>query len=99
MNAVQQVLIDAKARISDPAKWGKGKDDCEWSLPRGQECAAVAIKRAGSRVELETCEAAWNALRQTAGESNLPRWNDAPERTHADVMKAFDAAIELTGKS
>ena len=28
----------------------------------------------------------------------IPYWNDAPERTQADVLAAFDAAVELARK-
>lgn len=93
-----QVLVAARARISDPAKWGKGVrgtmagyrsvDTC---------CAAEAI---GDARESDTSlEVALSFLRQAiVGERNdslsIVRWNDAPERTHADVLAAFDRAIE-----
>jgi hypothetical protein len=27
-------------------------------------------------------------------DTNVPAWNDAPSRTHAEVLAAFDRAIE-----
>lgn len=33
-----------------------------------------------------------NGITETVG---IPEWNDAPERTQADVLAAFDRAIEL----
>jgi hypothetical protein len=32
-------------------------------------------------------------LRAAIGNLSIPGWNDAPERTHAEVLAAFDRAI------
>lgn len=34
-------------------------------------------------------------IKKAAGISSILRWNDVPERTQADVLAAFDKAIEL----
>ena len=39
-------------------------------------------------------DATQRLLREACGEY-VPSWNDAPERTHTEVMEAFDRAIEL----
>ena len=35
------------------------------------------------------------ALRFATSQDNLATWNDAPERTHAEVLEALDKAIAL----
>lgn len=38
---------------------------------------------------------AWLLVGAAVGGVPIGRWNDAPERTHAEVLAAFDRAIEL----
>lgn len=93
------VLIKARAKIADPANWGKGhRGNSEYGhRPLSSCCAAEAIED----VEMagKTRRAAYRALERAAGlelpplGSAIVEWNDAPERTHADVLAAFDKAI------
>lgn len=88
------VLIKARALIAVPEKWGKGQRRID--RPIETCCAAEAIEeaeRAGDRRM-----AAYHAIQRAAGIRkgvSIPilDWNDAPERTHADVLAAFDKAI------
>ena len=93
---VEQTLIEARELISTPEKWGKGT--CPGGLSRrGLLCANLAINSSHLWGKYE--EAAAGIFVRVIGP--LPRlqcashWNDAPERTHADVMSAFDCAIAL----
>jgi hypothetical protein len=91
------VLIKARAKIADPAKWGKGKR--YFDRPVETCCAAEAIE------EIATLSTRWFARRRAAFDAfrkaadipdswgALTDWNDAPERTHAEVLAAFDKAI------
>lgn len=46
------------------------------------------------RKQFEALEAAENILVAVVG-MKVEAWNDAPERTHAEVLEAFDRAIAL----
>lgn len=95
-----ELLTQARAMIADPADWAGGGPiaRCEG------HCVATAIWLIGghSRDSL-TSSTAGAALADAIGiEDFNPRgswseiwnWNDAPERTHAEVMAVYDAAIE-----
>jgi hypothetical protein len=91
------VLIKARAKIADPANWGKGiRGLSPPRRPLNTCCAAEAIEDTCDDVELRSL--AFATLRRAAG--ILPGfhtfvvWNDAPERTHADVVAAYDRAIK-----
>lgn len=83
--SVADILRAAKARIGTPERWCKGTEAAYegWKLD-GPTCAAFSLidKRD-----------AYDALCRAAGGACLPSWNDAPERTHAEVMAVFDRAI------
>lgn len=93
------VLRIARAKIDTPDKWWGGA-----GMSLGQEknhCARTAIS--SEEKCLETRPEVQRALElfcQVLGtDPNRPgqvyRWNDAPERTHAEVLAAFDRAIAL----
>ena len=94
------VLIKARALIADPAKWGKGKRGCLGDRPLDTCCAAEAIEEVEPPSPRR--RAAYYALERAAGlvrppmGSAIVEWNDAPERTHAEVLAAFDKAIAHT---
>lgn len=89
------LLKAAKARIADPALWGKG------TIKNGQECAWLAIFSATNEMpiavtmeeRLTAQSEAVKMLQAVIGGRSMIEWNDRPERTHADVMTAFDLAI------
>lgn len=92
-----QVLREAKALIDSPEKWWKS--DIRGGLPTGcfpsdRICAGRAIALVCGERYHDLCD----LIRKASGAPNwhtLPYWNDAPERTHAEVMDAFDRAITL----
>lgn len=98
MNQLAQDLRAAKALIDTPEKWTKGK------LIRRDEndqicamCSIGAIYVATQETLNARHYAAKAAFREAAGcveGLSISYWNDAPERTHAEVMAAFDRAIE-----
>lgn len=97
---VAETLRRAKALIDAPEKWTKGEfarnakgRPC---LPREAACfctvgALVVACGPGQTSAFEKLRAHFTRL---VGGS-IGTWNDAPERTHAEVMAAFDRAIEI----
>jgi len=84
------VLIVAKALISSPKKWCKG----EFDQPGDKHCPQGAILTVAETLEdREPSFRARSYLMKVVGITTS--WNDAPERTHDEVMVAFDKAIEL----
>jgi hypothetical protein len=98
VNVTQRVLVAAKARISDPAKWTKGacarnadgdtvdiydRRACQW-------CSMGAILAALPPTLCISFVAA--AMRPAVNGEWFVTWQDKPERTHAEVMAAFDRA-------
>jgi hypothetical protein len=82
------VLIEARRIISDPDRW------CQRRYNLGDAyCAIGAIMKCDGRPE------AYSLLREGIGDDAIDQritdWNDKPWRTHAEVLAAFDRAIEL----
>jgi len=94
------VLTKARDLISDERRWCKGTLARGWldvpvpiqSRFARRFCAIGAIYRAGRELGLPVTDACsaleWQTVR------TIPYWNDARRRTHADVVAAFDAAID-----
>ncbi len=88
------ILKAARARIADPKDWGKG---ARFERPVFETCcAAEAIEEASPHAGKERLRA-YRALERAAGISSewggIPKWNDQPKRTHAEVIAAFNLAI------
>lgn len=104
------ILCAARARIADPARWTQGacaRDDegeacVSVSTHARSWCAVGAISYEGelayARMGLEGSSIALQMLRTLIGD-DVMNWNDAPERTHAEVIAAFDQAIADLGES
>jgi hypothetical protein len=91
-----EVLRKAKALIDSPEKWWESSKRCL----DYQYCALRAIIRVlayGYAGVVQIFARANNIRPSSDGSFEWPvaNWNDAPERTHADVMAAFDRAIAL----
>lgn len=85
---VRDDLIAAKALIDTPEKW------CQGTATAGYGARLCAIRAAGgARYRNKDAVAALKAA-LPIGEKSLPRFNDSPDTTHADVMALFDRAIE-----
>jgi hypothetical protein len=87
------ILIKARAKIADPENWGKGfRTVCGGHRTLETCCASEAIEAVAATPGLRS--AALRALAAAAQcDTTILRWNDAPERTHAQVLAAFDKAI------
>jgi hypothetical protein len=105
---VLEVLEGALEILRDPKRWTKreySRDindrDCSPHSSRAKcFCAIGAIMRvSGSRPELSTLWAlhieATNVLRRVTRQYDIGVWNDAPERTHAEIIQGFEKAIAV----
>lgn len=94
---VVTVLRKARALIDSPEKWCK----VDFSQNDERFCIVGAIIRSvriyDHNEAMRTIDRVTAPLKQAAGQTTLMCWNDAPERTHAEVMEAFDRAIILAG--
>ena len=93
---VVTVLKKARALIDRPEKW------CKNALYRGDaRCLRGAIWDASGE-SYPVASRAERALGFKSGRGErwdvcLPAWNNAEERTHAEIMAALDRAIILAG--
>lgn len=85
-----QALIAARALIPDEDHWWRGARDLR---DRNCECPITALKTVTMDAPWKTYTAARRLFAAAAGCACVPDWNDAPERTLAEVHAAFDAAI------
>ena len=106
-DTIKDRLRAARALIDQPEKWTQGTmmhDAGGMAVfrtggPVVARCVRSAIKEACvGFVGLEHWEIMVPLMdsinRHSENVHGLTGWNDAPERTHADVMLAFDRAIE-----
>ena len=108
MNKVQKILIGARNRVA--SGWtqyalGRFSDGERFEyLNRSFSdcvcfCAIGAIHaETKNRGELLYCKAVDMLEKAIAGEREIGEWNDAPDRTQAEVVAAFNRAIELAGE-
>lgn len=93
-NEVADILRRARDSIRDPKRWSRGISD---SGP-GKACSWVAINRKDFPLEMNLAAANYLSAAIGLRSNDLVRifdWNDAAERTHAEVLSAFARAIEL----
>ena len=101
MTPASQILRAAREKIAVPERWTQkshardaqerwvaydSREACKWCAS-----AAIAAVCPGTLWLYVT-----RLLRLTPGfpaGNSIMRWNDAPDRTHAEVLAAFDAAI------
>lgn len=94
-----EVLIAARELISVPERWTQGK---YWRDKNGEYlpgdstpicwCAWGAVRHCGDYPNIQL---ALSFLIRAANVGGIADWNDAACRTHAEVLAAFDKAIEL----
>ena len=84
-----EILRAARALIDEPERWrGPDVKHCPCTAINSTSLATVdgaAARRFMCKAVGVSAKARWL----------LWHWNDAPERTHAEVMAAFDRAIEM----
>lgn len=90
-----RILIEARKLLEHPDNWAAG-DDVSFSDAR-QMCVGLAMQKAyrdSNCREPDIINAAmlFERANDIAGRS-IVDWNDAPGRTHAEVLAAFDRAI------
>lgn len=98
------ILRAAREKIAAPESWGKGMR--RHDRPPETCCAAEAIEACTPGIEydgkvMRLRLGAYNAIVKAAGldrGSAISAWNDAPERTHAEVIAAFDSAIATNAR-
>lgn len=84
---VANALRKARDYLSDPAHW------CQGHYSRGDAyCVVGSLKL--REPHFWAHNKATSIFREVVG-SSLEDWNDAPGRTHAEVLAAFDRAIAL----
>lgn len=111
MKKPSEILIGARELLASPLNWTKGyyaktqlRDQCEAEDSRAYcFCMVGALARAaGKTTELGHEDSYQRAttpeleyLVKATGETHIPGYNDDSERTHAEVIAAFDKAIQL----
>ena len=92
------ILKAARAKVASPENWGKGQRGYYAGYrgrPTSSCCVAEAIEECLPYTEER--KRAFRAFHNAAGLEEkfgkLIDWNDAPERTHAEVLATFDLAI------
>jgi hypothetical protein len=92
MNLALIPLIRARTLIAKPAKWGQGLRRT-YRPHDDSYCVVEAIEQFVPPGPLR--KEVIRLVRQGADNPNsLTEWNDCPCRTHAEVLVAFDKAIE-----
>lgn len=102
----REILIAARAKIEAPERWTKGEfaRTEDGKACRSSSDAASCYCMEGAvlsqpylwRKKARACAILRLAV-VTLDYPTTPSWNDAPDRTHAEVLAAFDRAIELAG--
>lgn len=100
-----ELLTKARELISTPERWYQGGFGCDaegrtvsaGAVAEGAACkwcSYGAIITAGQNTgSLEALSALEAVIRDGNNDVAVGPWNDAPERTHAEVLAAFDRAI------
>jgi hypothetical protein len=93
------VLVRARGLIETPEKWGQAPD-----VDGERRCLVTALLTVAGGGEPDTYRKARRCLAEATSVTDkehdlwgywIGRWNDAPERTHAEVLAALDRAIAL----
>jgi hypothetical protein len=101
MKTTKQILVEARELIAKGwtqlayAKKANGDVTDDRDGSGVCFCALGAIRRAsGSYTD---CQPAAGVFRAAIGSAFIDGWNDAPGRTQAEVLEAFDRAIAAKG--
>jgi len=105
MTTTRDILIAARALIADPERWTRrvSARAAAEKVCDATDDAAVAWCATGAIERCVSDDTEWQdaleALRSvlvptTLITGHITAWNDRPSTTHADVLAAFDRAIE-----
>ena len=109
MTPTREILTTARALIATPDKWTQGayRRDAAGEMCKPENavcwCAVGALAdiinspNLTEDDELRIFEEARHAIEKANQITTLESFNDAPNRTHAEVLAAFDRAIEAEG--
>ena len=106
-DTIQDRLRAARALIDQPEKWTQGalRRDVN-GCPLGNNPEREIQARCAGGAIGDACQSVWPDLDEVSDHlrrsinchggdvHGITYWNDRPERTHAEVMLAFDRAIE-----
>lgn len=99
-------LRAARALIEQPERWTRRVEarDSRGRTTSPMDAGAVCWCAAGATIRAAKCEVllmsgAFQHLEKAVGINGIEHWNDMPGRTHAEVLAAFDRAIEIAEKS
>lgn len=105
MNPLLSQLKQIRSLLEDPNNWIQGlsavdKNGIELDANHPDACKFCLYGAALSVAEWDTVEGAvlFNSLERACGvypNFGLGSWNDAPNRTHQDVIKVIDTAIAV----
>ena len=89
------ILKAARAKIADPKDWGQLCRPAR--LCQNTYCVGEAVEESCPPESImerrRAIRALYNAAGLDIGWGVLVDWNDAPERTHSEVLATFDLAI------
>lgn len=92
-NPTADLLRSALALIEQPERWTKGAYVTADGTPAAWCMQGACI--AASQRHHATLARAHVAILAVINSNSIVRWNDAPERTHAEVVAAFRSAIAI----
>jgi hypothetical protein len=92
-----RVLVEARKLLDRPENWGTGDDVSFSFLPGSTMCVGIAMQCAavgsGDLTAAAKLFEKANSIGSDGIGANIVAWNDAPGRTHAEVLAALDRAI------
>ena len=89
MTTPAEILRAARGYIAEPERWTKGRMSRLVAPDTQARCAVGAIYSAACTLEGgfgPAANGAADALEEVVGPGGLSTWNDAPERTHDEVL-------------
>lgn len=92
-----ELLTRVREKLARPEAWTKGAHarNADGRVVRRSSPVATCWCLAGAALNVGGGIESASRLRMLLGlEPGLPDWNDAPERTHAEVLARLDAAIK-----
>lgn len=102
-NSVKETLVEARKLIEEEKNWVKGAYKREGIFPRSPLfCAVGTLREIDGEYEGLARKALGQALQGNGPTGNgwysVPRFNDHPNTTHADILALFDRAIAAQGE-
>jgi len=97
----RELLLALRAKLATPDRWTKGMAAKDFNGSPADPCGGDAISwcLVGACDEIGDLSSYRDAAYLlgfvgTSGHLDMVDWNDAPDRTHADVLARIDEALE-----